>query len=149
MLIYCKTRRKWNNPQPLFLTWAFLLRPRLSFHLHSSRSGSSHPSPSRRHFFHFPFSSQRDQSWLCQIHFISRLRLPSGKSIYSISVSLSLLSLQEVGSIIGKKGEIVKRFREEVSYCSLRLGALKWLKILRSSLGAERSFVVGWAQIII
>lgn len=26
-------------------------------------------------------------------------------------------SLQEVGSIIGKKGEIVKRFREEVSYC--------------------------------
>lgn len=26
-----------------------------------------------------------------------------------------LVSLQEVGSIIGKKGEIVKRFREEVS----------------------------------
>ena len=25
------------------------------------------------------------------------------------------LSLQEVGSIIGKKGEIVKRFRDEVS----------------------------------
>jgi len=24
--------------------------------------------------------------------------------------------LQEVGSIIGKKGEIVKRFREEVSF---------------------------------
>ena len=27
--------------------------------------------------------------------------------------------LQEVGSIIGKKGEIVKRFREEVSVCPL------------------------------
>lgn len=27
-----------------------------------------------------------------------------------------LFSFQEVGSIIGKKGEIVKRFREEVSY---------------------------------
>lgn len=26
------------------------------------------------------------------------------------------VSFQEVGSIIGKKGEIVKRFREEVSY---------------------------------
>lgn len=26
------------------------------------------------------------------------------------------ISLQEVGSIIGKKGEIVNRFREEVSF---------------------------------
>lgn len=31
--------------------------------------------------------------------------------------AFSFFSLQEVGSIIGKKGEIVKRFREEVSYC--------------------------------
>lgn len=38
------------------------------------------------------------------------------KNIYSILL-FSLVSLQEVGSIIGKKGEIVKRFREEVSYC--------------------------------
>lgn len=31
------------------------------------------------------------------------------------TISFLTLSLQEVGSIIGKKGEIVNRFREEVS----------------------------------
>lgn len=34
---------------------------------------------------------------------------------YTFSNNVFLLRFQEVGSIIGKKGEIVKRFREEVS----------------------------------
>jgi hypothetical protein len=41
-------------------------------------------------------------------------------SIHSALVTCNNLAyvcvLQEVGSIIGKKGEIVKRFREEVSF---------------------------------
>lgn len=38
-------------------------------------------------------------------------------SVYFLNFVLmkEMVSLQEVGSIIGKKGEIVKRFREEVS----------------------------------
>lgn len=44
----------------------------------------------------------------------------------AFTANFLFVSLQEVGSIIGKKGEIVKRFREEVSYC---YEALKWLKI--------------------
>lgn len=48
--------------------------------------------------------------------------------IEQISIKFSLFFyLQEVGSIIGKKGEIVKRFREEVGQH-------------RSSLKREKSF---------
>lgn len=32
------------------------------------------------------------------------------------NIFILFIYLQEVGSIIGKKGEIVKRFREEVQY---------------------------------
>lgn len=35
---------------------------------------------------------------------------------FNYMLNFMFCSLQEVGSIIGKKGEIVKRFREEVSY---------------------------------
>ena len=45
--------------------------------------------------------------------------LTARESAEASRLTLALL-LQEVGSIIGKKGEIVKRFREEVSpLCSV------------------------------
>lgn len=39
-----------------------------------------------------------------------------------VNFVLLLLHLQEVGSIIGKKGEIVKRFRDEVSFIKSEVG---------------------------
>lgn len=55
--------------------------------------------------------------------------------IEQISIKFSLFFyLQEVGSIIGKKGEIVKRFREEVGQ-------------QRSSLKREKSFF-HWIKVI-
>lgn len=55
--------------------------------------------------------------------------------VYYNSLKLTfniLLLLQEVGSIIGKKGEIVKRFREEVNIniIFLRDGSLLIARLL-------------------
>lgn len=122
MLIYCKTRGKWYNPQPLFFDMSFPLRTRLAFAFLSALF-SFFGKPK---FFHFHFFSFKRSILIMSNIFYIILQ----KNTTFTAFSLLLSRLQEVGSIIGKKGEIVKRFREEVSYC---YEALKWLKNLACS----------------
>ena len=115
MLIYCKTRGKWYNHQPLFwheLSFLFILFPSLHAHFFSSAEVK---------FFTFIFPPQRGSILIMSNTFY----IISQKAFTAFS--LFFFSFQEVGSIIGKKGEIVKRFREEVSYCYA--STLWWLKI--------------------
>lgn len=68
-------------------------------------------------------------AWLCADSIVYHLRqhILSEMSVWNLSISpnmkinqyVFLFYLQEVGSIIGKKGEIVNRFREEVRKISI------------------------------
>lgn len=62
---------------------------------------------------------KKNSSWLDLIPGIVHLFKKILKHVQfhsQTSIQMYIWCLQEVGSIIGKKGEIVKRFREEVSY---------------------------------
>lgn len=93
-----------------------------SFENHLTRKLSFTLQPSQREFSLFRFLSllvlTKRRSILIMsntisYHLITSIHVQCYNGFFFFS-----FSLQEVGSIIGKKGEIVKRFREEVSYCS-------------------------------